>query len=439
MKTKNIFKSLFVVFALFMYSCSSDSDNDTGEPTDPGNGGSGITSIVVTASQTSIELGGSVTFTVTANDGSNVTSSSSILVNNSAITGIEYTPTATGSYQITAKNGSITSGAISLEVTPPVITALRVESAETSIKIGDTADFTVIGTDAGGNDYTITDSAMLTVNGNAIAGNRYMTLTTDDLVVTADKDGITSPVFNLPVGDDTAPSIFSQKAIVEDYTGTWCGWCVRVSEAITLLEAQTDDAFVIAAHIGDGMQNSYGQTLDGVYVTSGYPTAVINRDAVWAFPEPSNIAQVTNLASGNTTSGLSLNSMVVGNNLQVYVSAAFAQNTSGAKLVVFVLEDGIVASQANYTTYQGGVDPLPNFVHNHVLRHSMTNVFGDAIPSGSTAAGQKHTEVYDIPMPSSISDNTKVSVVAMIVGSDDKLINAARSKTGTADADFDFN
>ncbi|PTX63556.1 outer membrane protein Omp28 [Kordia periserrulae] len=438
MKAKNLFKCMLVVAALFMYSCSSDSDNEPGEPTNPG-GGSGITSITVTASQNSIELGGSITFTVTANDGSNVSSSSTIRVNNSAISGLDFTPTATGTYQITAQYQQINSGAISVEVTPPVITALRVESNDTSVKVGDTASFTVIGSDASGNDYTITDSATLTVNGNQISGHAMMVTAMGDLEVTASKDGLTSGVFNLPVTGETAPATFAKMAVIEDFTGTWCGWCPRVSYAIEQVEAQSDRVFAVGAHSGDNMQNSYSQTLVSQFNPGGsYPTAVINRDQEWTFPEPSNVAQATNLATGTTSSGLSLNSMVVGNNLQVYVSAAFAQNTSGAKLVVMVLEDGIVASQANYTTYYGGVDPITNFVHNHTLRHSITNVLGDAIPAGSTAAGQKHTEFFDIAMPGNVSDSSKVSVIAMIVGADNKVINAAFSKTGTAEADSDF-
>ena len=127
-----------------------------------------------------------------------------------------------------------------------------------------------------------------------------------------------------------------------------------------------------------------------------------------------------------------------GNNLQVYVTAAFAQSTSGAKLVVLVLEDGIVASQTNYTSYYGGGATLPNFEHNDVLRHSITNVLGDAIPSGSTAAGQKHTEIYDIAIPATVSDRSKMSIVAMIVGSDNKVINVTGSHVGT-DKDYQAN
>ena len=436
MKTTNILKYLIAVAALFIYSCSSDSDGDGTPPA--GGGGSGITSITVTASENSIELGGSVTFTVTANDGSNVTSTSTILVNNSSIQGTSFTPTATGSYQVKAKLEALTSSTINVEVLPPVLTALRVESTESSIKVGDTAEFIVIGSDAGGNDYTVTNDATISVNGTEITGNRYMATTMTDIQATATLDALTTATYDLPVTDDNAPGTFARNAIIEDFTGTWCGWCPRVSYAIEQVEAQTDRVFVIAAHSGDVMENTYSAALDNVYVTSGYPTAVINRDQEWTYPEPSNVAQATNLATGTTTSGLSINSMVVGNNLQVYVSAAFAQNTSGAKLVVLVLEDGIIASQRNYTSYYGGEDPITQFEHNHTLRHAITDVFGDAIPSANTMANTKYTEVFDIPVPALVNDRSKMSVVAMIVGTDNKVINATGAHVGV-DKDYQAN
>ena len=434
MKFKNIFKCLVAVFALFTYSCGSD-DGD-GTPTGDG-GGSGITSITVAVSDNSIELGGSVTFTVTANDGSNVTTSSTILVNNSSIQGASFTPTVAGTYAVTATNGSLTSSQVSLEVIPSIITALRVESVSTSIKIGDTADFVVIGTDASGNDSTITSASTIIVNGTQIEGNRFMATVIGNLEATATKDGLTSAIFTLPVVDETAPGTFAKNAVIEDFTGTWCGWCPRVSYAIEQVEAQSDRVFAIAAHSGDNMENSYSSTLVSQFNPGGsYPTAVINRDAEWTYPEPSNVAQATNLAMGTTSTGLSLNSMLVGNQLKVYVSSAFAQNTTGAKLVVLVLEDGIVASQGNYTSYYGGVDPIPQFEHNHTLRHSMTNVLGDAI--ANTSANSKNEHIFDIAVPALVNDRSKMTIVAMIVGSDNKVLNATGAHVGV-DKDYAAN
>lgn len=432
MKTKNILKCLIAVMAIFIYSCSSDSSDGDGG-TNPGNGGSTITSITVAASSNSIEVGNAVTFTVTGNDGSDVTSSATILVNNVAITGSSYTANAPGTYTVKAEYQQLTSTQLFLEVTAGPIVQLRVESAATSLKVGDTADFTVIGTDALGNDYTITSDTTISVNGTAIVGNRFMVTEMGDITAVATKDAITSDAFMLPVTDETAPGSFTKKALIEDYTGTWCGWCPRVSYAIELVENETDKVYAVAAHSGDPMQNSYSLALDNVYVTSGYPTAVLNRDQEWTFPEPNNVAQATGLATGTTTSGLSINSLLKGNQLQVYVSTAFSANTTGAKLVVMILEDGIIASQANYTSYYGGVDPIPQFEHNHTLRHAITGVFGD--PIANTSANSKNSQVFNIPVPSTVNNAEKMSIVALIVASDNKVINVAGEKVGF---DHDF-
>ena len=69
---------------------------------------------------------------------------------------------------------------------------------------------------------------------------------------------------------------------------------------------------------------------------SGFPTAYVNRGSEWTYPEPNNVSQVTSLAQGTMPSGISINSAIKDNNLSFVVSAGFAQNTTGAKLVVFL-------------------------------------------------------------------------------------------------------
>ncbi|AXG69916.1 outer membrane protein Omp28 [Kordia sp. SMS9] len=440
MKTKNIFQCLLVVAALFTYSCSSDSDGDSG---DGGSGGtSGLTSITITASQLSFEIGDSVTFTVTGNDGSNVTTEATVLVNNSSIQGNEYTPTATGGYQIKATYDGLTSATINLEVTPPVILALRVESSADNIKVGDTADFTVFGTNALNDEYDVTNSAIVSVDGTAIDGNRFMATSMGTLSATASIGEIVSDAVSVTVGEETAPGTFQKTVNIIDATGTWCQFCPRVSYGIELVEDATDKAFIIAAHSGGGdvMENPASIALVNQVNPAGtFPTAVLNGTIDWAFPEPDNVAQVTNLATGTTSRGLSVNSLVVGDNLQVYVSAAFAQAMPNAKLAVYVLESGIDAPQINGTSYYGGVNPLTEadgFTHNHTLRSSLTAVLGDAIPAGNTGAGQKYTQVFNVPIPASILDRNEISVVAMIIGDNFEIVASNGGHTGV---DKDFN
>ena len=202
--------------------------------------------------------------------------------------------------------------------------------------------------------------------------------------------------------DNAVINFATRELIIEDYTGTWCGWCPRVSQAIDLVEDQSDKVFAIAAHIGDGMENNFATSLKDAFGVTGYPTAWVNRVSEWTYPEPNNVAQAVNQAQGTTDSGLAVNSLLSGNNISIVVSTGFAQAASGTKLVVFILEDEIVASQTNYTSYYGGGSTLPNFVHNHVLRHSLTNVMGDAI---STGVGVDHTS-YSLTVPSTVAKSS---------------------------------
>ncbi len=64
------------------------------------------------------------------------------------------------------------------------------------------------------------------------------------------------------------------KPLVEEYTGTWCGWCTRGLVAMDLLLETYGEDFVGAAyHSGDPMQTTQNfPTLPG-----GYPSAYIDR------------------------------------------------------------------------------------------------------------------------------------------------------------------
>ena len=94
--------------------------------------------------------------------------------------------------------------------------------------------------------------------------------------------------------------------MVEDYTGTWCGWCPRVSYAIELLEKETNDAVIVAAHQGDPMQFSQISALMSAFNVNSFPTAIINREQKWTSPQPNNVAQVTAKLAQTAYIGLSL-------------------------------------------------------------------------------------------------------------------------------------
>ena len=226
--------------------------------------------------------------------------------------------------------------------------------------------------------------------------------------------------------------MYTRRAVIEDYTGTWCGWCPRVSYGLELVKAESDNVAIVAVHAGDEMSNSYGNQLIGTFNPGGsYPTARINRDAEWAYPEPNNIGQVTSLAQGNMNSGISIISARKDRNLSFMVNAGFGTNLSGAKLVVLLLENGLRYDQENYTDYYGGADVLNNFVHDHVLRYAFTNPLGDAIPGGESVTGNTYRMKYDYTIPQNIITQPLLTeIVAMVVDSNNKVINVAFVNAG---------
>lgn len=76
------------------------------------------------------------------------------------------------------------------------------------------------------------------------------------------------------VGQPRENSVPVHRPIIEEYTGAWCGWCVRGLVGMELLSQEFGEDFIgVAYHNGDAMQitTSYPNSI------SGYPSAYIDR------------------------------------------------------------------------------------------------------------------------------------------------------------------
>ena len=70
---------------------------------------------------------------------------------------------------------------------------------------------------------------------------------------------------------------YPQKAVCEEGTGTWCGWCVRGLVALDSIKNNYSDKIIgIAAHSGDPMQSDYISNLSR-YIGSGFPAGSVSR------------------------------------------------------------------------------------------------------------------------------------------------------------------
>jgi len=198
---------------------------------------------------------------------------------------------------------------------------------------------------------------------------------------------------------------------------------------------------VVAIHRGstDPGNSSYDPynfsagTLENLIGLGGYPTGMLNRTTEWNSPEPNYISQVLDLTTSQSDVGLALNPTLNANTMNIDVSVKFGGqfSASNAKLVVYVLEDGLVFNQTNYTSYYGGGNVIANFEHNHVLRASLTSLLGDQIPSSEYSADNVYQVNFNVAVPSNVSSTEKMSVVAVVInGSSNAAINVRGADFG---------
>lgn len=421
---------LFSFFTLYaLTSCGSD------EPIGSSSNEPVLSSVTISSDLSSIGLGDTVVFSAFTNLGLDVTSESVFSIAGSSISGNTYTFQEQGNFTVKAAYSNIISNSIVINVSVP-LTAINLSSNSDTYYYGEEVVFNVVGN----NGANLTNQATISVvGGNELEGNTYTTSNEGVVGFIASYEDLTSPVYEINVLPTATK--FNQNVLIEDYTGTWCGYCPRISYAIELVEEQTTDAYVVAIHRGStDPGNSYydpynfsAGTLEDLIGLEGYPTGMLNRITEWIYPEPNNVSQVVNLTSDQSDVGLALSPTLNGNTMNIDVNVKFGGqfSASNAKLVVYVLEDGLEFNQTNYTSYYGGGNVIPNFEHNHVLRASLTNLLGDQIPASEYSADNVYQVNFNGAVPSSIANTENMSVVAVVInGSSNAAINVRGADFG---------
>ncbi|MEI8052562.1 MAG: Omp28-related outer membrane protein [Bacteroidota bacterium] len=268
--------------------------------------------------------------------------------------------------------------------------------------------------DAGNN---ITSACNLLLGGLTLIDSIYYPATLGNAnIIARAKDCSTLPSTFKTIHSIASP--FSQKILLEDCTGAWCGYCPRVAFQLENYKASHPNCISLAVHGGgsgnvDPMKFQYYPTFNSAFQVGGYPTAVFNRkkqpDGSYGWSESNSdldaalkLGAPLGLAISSTTDGLSVTGSV---------KVKFGVTTTKAmKIVVALVENGIVYPQTNYYSAQygatpyiyGGVSPVTNFVHNGVLRRTSTNLLGDAIPVNQ----ETKDNIWELPFTMSLSGNT---------------------------------
>ena len=275
----------------------------------------------------------------------------------------------------------------------------------------------------------VTAQAQFYVDDQAIDGNVFSSSEVGDFEAYATylEDGVEV---------STTPESFSviipkRKVVLEDYTGTWCGFCPSVAAAIEEASLQSDDLAIVAIHITansnpDPMHFDDVEILRDAFEIDGLPQARIDRSQFWFAPY--FISDALENAGSDATSAVSFTSSLEGNQLITQVNVVSETGINqGDKLVVYLLEDGILYDQENYynedqtSPYFGLGNPIPNFEHNHTLRLSLSAPLGDDI--AATGALEEYSVTYNSTIPADyVKEN--LTLIAMYVSADNLAYNA---------------
>lgn len=237
--------------------------------------------------------------------------------------------------------------------------------------------------------------------------------------------------------------------VIEEKTGTWCGFCPSGTVSLYNLEKNEPKFIGIAIHNGDPMTNSYYDTQsNSLPAFGGYPYSAADR-AVGAHAGNSQ-SSFNARKSIIPVASISVVGVIDAGKMIITVTAKFAEDVTGDwRLAAVITEDKVTGSgsgynQANYFS-GGGYGPLegagknwvtePNPVsaskmeYDHVARAIADNQYKGAAGSlpASITAGTTYTHTYSVAV-SDGWDPSYLSVIGMLVEPSGKINNAGKSK-----------
>lgn len=181
--------------------------------------------------------------------------------------------------------------------------------------------------------------------------------------------------------------------LIEQFTGNQCGYCPAGADRIAQARAQfTGKSAWITHHAGynqDALSNSFSSAMTFLYGGGGTFAPAVGYDRTNFTGEEGPVGSVASasdiLATLNQANAvpcfleLSMNNVNFNEETRQItgtVNGHFTSNLdlSNAKLMVYVIEDSIILTQADY--YNG---TQKNYKHMHTVRTSITGTYGEAI------------------------------------------------------------
>ena len=309
-------------------------------------------------------------------------------------------------------------------IEPEIITGLNVES---SYLIDQLINLSVIGDN--GEDYS--QISTFFIDGQEITGSQIFH---NDL-------GVHDVFAEYSIDDQLYNTVLKSysivdpvnKVLLEDFTGTWCGYCPPVKNAINMaMDLYSQNLTVVATHQNDEFAIDEEQDLTGSLGPFGLPEARINRLIEWI--DPYDITELNDIVLTQNPIAISIESNVEGNDLISRIRFVSKESLDNFKIVVYLTENNLIADQANYLNFDensyfyGMGNPILDYSHEDVLRYSFTNILGDEILN--TEPLSENIINFNLDMNQFDFNLNNTNIIAIIVNSDNLALNSQSARVG---------
>lgn len=253
----------------------------------------------------------------------------------------------------------------------------------------------------------------------------------------------------------TVSTVKPKRVLLEEGTGTWCGWCPRGKVAMKYMYDNYPDFIGVMVHNGDPMTLAeYDQNIE----VSGYPGCQVDRDLVNASVTQNLFIEYYNTYKAVTPpADISATAFLSGTTLEVAVTANFVTKTAGQfRIGAIMIEDGVTGTGSQYDQANfyaggsngpmGGFESLPNpvpasqMVYDYVGRMLLGGYNGQAnsVP-GPIVDGYNATYTFNVQFPAGVAYNNARIIPVLIETATGRVWNANITKVLTYASTEDIN
>lgn len=252
-----------------------------------------------------------------------------------------------------------------------------------------------------------------------------------------------------PEDDDPANTNFKRRVLLTQFTGTACGHCPKMMNALYLVNQQIgDDIVLTAAHLfteDDPMYLINAPSLDNSLGVNTYPDIVadLKKNTGDTYATSNYVTSLVNNAFSRVDVKGGIAANVEYHEDKGFITATLlikAKETAEFRVAAWLLEDNIAAGQANsgYTPVDG-----VNFgIHNNVVRKiegKQSNMDYTGLSLGEIKAGETKTQEFAFELLDDYNrDNLRVVFFISTKEGNNWYVNNARATAKSGEFGFEY-